>query len=65
MLYCSFDEVHVEYLQEIRFVLGDFDLFDKGLEKDLNWNGSELSEDLLQVGEDKLSHGLFLMVLNK
>jgi hypothetical protein len=40
-------------------------LFYEGLKKDLDWDGGEFFEDFLQVREDKLSHGLFFVVLDK
>lgn len=65
MLGGSSDKVHVKNLQKIGLVFGDFDLLYEGLEEDFDRDGGELAEDLLQVAEDELTHGLLLVILDE
>jgi hypothetical protein len=40
-------------------------LLDERFKKDIDWNGGELAENLLQVGENKFAHGLLFMIFDK
>jgi hypothetical protein len=61
----SADKVHIKNLEEVRLVLCDFNLLDERFKKDFDWNGRKLAENLLQVGENKFTHGLLFMIFDK